>query len=382
MIWQFPRPLMSLTAGFAAVALVACGGGGTPAAPAAKPTTAAPAAQPTGAAPAGSPAPAQASPAAAPATKGPVKKLTFMAGFKPQANVSFVGPYVAKEKGFYAEQGLDVDIKHSAGGGEHTKLLAGKQIQVATQTAASLVKDLTAETPIPFVSLALLTQNGDTELVALKSSGIDDPKKFEGKTIGYKVFPSFEYLAILKATGVDRSKLQEVSVGFDPRVLTEGRVDVLPVFKSNEPNVLRKLGFDLYEFKPEDYGVNALGQIWITHADLLKEDPDLYRRFVKASLKGLDYAFANPAEAIDIVMKYAPNEQRDHMEFMLKTEQASAVTDQTRRLGLGSQTLDQWTRFQAELAGFGLIDRQANPATYFDETAQKAAYQNGQLVWP
>lgn len=308
--------------------------------------------------------------------------MTFMAGFKPQANVSFVAVYVAKEKGFFREQGLDVDIKHSAGGDEHIKLLAGKQIQVATNTAASLVKALTGETPIPFVSLALLTQTGDTELVTLKSSGIDDPKKFAGKTVGYKVFPSFEYLAILKANGVDRSSLREVSVGFDPRILTEGRVDVLPVFKSNEPDTLRRLGFEVNEFKPEDYGVQALGQLWVTHRDLLAADPDLYARFTKAALKGLDYAFANLEEATDIVMKYAPTEDREHQAYMLRTEMASTVTDQTKRLGLGSQTIEQWTRFQDELAGIGLIDKKAEPARYFADRPQKQAYQNGQLVWP
>lgn len=372
------RATVAPLAGALGLLLAACGAGGAagPAAPPNAPTTAPPAA--TTARAAASPA-SGGSPAAAPKD---MKKLTFMAGFKPQANISFVGPYVAQEKGFYAEQGLDVEIKHSAGGGEHTKLLAGKQIQVATQTGASLLKDLTAENPVPFVSLALLTQTGDTELVTLKSSGITDPKQFEGKTVGYKVFPSFEYLGILQAAGVDRSKLQEVSVGFDPRVLTEGKVDVLPVFKSNEPFLLRQLGFEVNEFAPEDYGVESLGQLWITHRDLLQEDPELFRRFVKASLKGLEDARENPEEAVDIVMKYAPNENREHMTYMLTTELAGATTDLTRQQGLGAQTQEQWQQFQDALAGFGLIDRTVDPALYFDDQFQKAAYENGKLLWP
>ena len=63
--------------------------------------------------------------------------------------------------------------------------------------------------------------------------GIDEPKKFEGKTVGYKAVPAFEYLALLKSAGVDRSKINEISVGFDPRILTENKIDVLPVFNSN-----------------------------------------------------------------------------------------------------------------------------------------------------
>src|SRR5205823_3700543 len=133
--------------------------------------------------------------------------------------------------------------------------------------------------------------------------GITQPKQFEGKTVGYKVIPAFEYLALLKATGVDRTKVKEVSVGFDPRILTEGKVDVLPVFKSNEPDVIRHLGFDVNVIDPAQFGVKVLGQVWTTHRDLLAADPDKYERFVRSALNGLYYAFSHPKEAIDIVMK-------------------------------------------------------------------------------
>src|SRR5207237_767568 len=158
---------------------------------------------------------------------------TFMAGYKPQANVSFVGVYVAQELGFFREQGLDVTIKHSTGQGEHAKLLAAKQVQVITEIATDLIKNLT-EQAIPFVSLAVLTQRSDEAIATLKTSGLDEPKKLEGKTVGYKVIPTFEYLAMLKAAGVDRTKVHEVSVGFHPRVPPEGRVDALPGFKRHE----------------------------------------------------------------------------------------------------------------------------------------------------
>ncbi|HLZ08238.1 MAG TPA: ABC transporter substrate-binding protein, partial [Chloroflexota bacterium] len=182
------------------------------------------------------------------ATRSP-KSMTFMAGYKPQANVSFVGVYVAHDLGFFKQQQLDVTIKHSTGQGEHAKLLAGKQVQVITETATDVISNVTGQN-IPFISLAVLTQTGDEAMVTLKSSGIDEPKKFEGKTVGYKVVPAFEYLALLKSAGVDRTKITEISVGFDPRILTEKKVDVLPVFKSNEPDVIRHLGFEINVIDP------------------------------------------------------------------------------------------------------------------------------------
>lgn len=309
------------------------------------------------------------------------KSMTFMAGYKPQADVSFVGVYVAQEQGYFKDQALDVTIKHSSGQGEHAKLLAGKQVQVITEIGTDLVNHLTQEN-IPFTSLALLTQTSDAGLVTLAASGITEPKQFEGKTVGYKVIPTFEYLALLQKAGVDRSKIREVPVGFDPRVLTEKKVDVLPVFKSNEPDVLHRLGFAVNLIDPVRYGVDSLGQIWVAHRDLLAADPDPFVRFVTASLHGLDYAFAHPKDAIDIVMKYAPTEDRSHQEYMLGVEKQSTLTEQTQAHGLGWQTVDQWSQLQNGLAQFGLIKGTVDPTRYFDPSFQKLIYPGGKVSWP
>jgi ABC-type nitrate/sulfonate/bicarbonate transport system substrate-binding protein len=309
------------------------------------------------------------------------KSLTFMAGYKPQANVSFVGVYVANDMGYFKQQQLDVTIKHSSGQGEHAKLLAGKQVQVITETATDVVSNVTGQN-LPFVSLAVLTQTGDAAMVTLKSSGIDEPKKFEGRTVGYKAVPAFEYLALLKSAGVDRSKIKEISVGFDPRILTEKKIDVLPIFKSNEPDVIRHLGFDINVIDPAKYGVQVMGQTWTAHKDVLAADSDLFERFVRAALNGLAYAFANPKEAIDIVLKYAPTEDRAHQEYVLGIEKESSLTEQTQSKGLGWQTLDQWTRLQAGLSDFGLIKQKGDPARFFDDAILNKIYRGGKLLWP
>ncbi|MGH2603807.1 MAG: ABC transporter substrate-binding protein, partial [Dehalococcoidia bacterium] len=192
--------------------------------------------------------------AEASAPPSPPKKVTFQAGFKPQANLPFVAAYVAKDTGLFEAEGLDVEIQHSSGQDAHLTLLAANRIQFSTTVASTILKNV-AKPGLPLQAIALFGQRGDTVLVALAGSGIASPKDFEGKTVGYKVFPAPEYLALLQAAGVNRDKVEEVGVGFDPRILTEGRVDVLPVFKSNEPDTLRRLGFELTMWDPADYGV-------------------------------------------------------------------------------------------------------------------------------
>jgi ABC-type nitrate/sulfonate/bicarbonate transport system substrate-binding protein len=211
------------------------------------------------------------------------RKAVFMAGFKPQANLPFVAAYVAQEKGFFQEQGLDVEIRH-AGSGEHLTLLMSGDVDFTTAAATSVL-NRRSDPELPIVAFALFGQRGQQAYVALKDKGIETLKDWEGKTFGYKVSPPPDYLAMLKAGGVDRSRIKEVNAGFDPRVLTEGRVDILAVFKSNEPDTISNLGFEVTIWEPEDYGVPSLGLTYITRRALADEDPDLVERFLKATLK-------------------------------------------------------------------------------------------------
>src|SRR5438067_694096 len=94
--------------------------------------------------------------AAAPAPTSAVvpKKLTFMAGFKPQANLPFVAAYVAQEKGFFRENAIEVDIQHDQTGAQNLQLLLGGQVQITTANGAQVVRRNVDN--LPLVSLALI----------------------------------------------------------------------------------------------------------------------------------------------------------------------------------------------------------------------------------
>lgn len=270
------------------------------------------------------------------------KSLVFMAGYKPQANLPFVGVYVAQEKGFFAEEGLEVTIRHSAGRGEHIQLLVAGQVDITTQDAAVLLKRR-AEPGLPLVAVALIGQRGQQAFVALKEKGLKTPKDWEGHKVGYKGTPPPDLFALLEAAGADMEKIELINVGFDPRVLVEGKIDVYPVFKSNEPYLLRSWGYELVMWEAADYGVPTLGLTYVSTPEILEKDPERVRRFLRAALRGMKYAAQHPEEAVDIVLKYAgPETNRDHMRYMLETEWNDAQSPVTERYGLGWQTLEQW----------------------------------------
>ncbi|WP_169237306.1 ABC transporter substrate-binding protein [Candidatus Roseilinea sp. NK_OTU-006] len=282
----------------------------------------------------------QALPAPPPRTS-PIQ-LTFMAGYKPQANLPFVGAYVAQEKGYFQAEGLEVTIEHSPGQGQHLQLLVAGKVHVTTQDAATLLQRR-ADPGLPLVSIALIGQRGQQAFAALKGSGINSPKDWEGRLVGYKGTPPPDLFALLSAAGADVNKVKLVNVGFDPRVLVEGKVDVYPLFKSNEPFLLRSLGHEITLWDAADYGVPTLGLTYTTSESLLREQPEMLARFLRAALRGIAYAAEHPDEAVQIVLKYAgPETNPDHMRYMLLTELRDAQSNVTEGRGWGWQTKEQW----------------------------------------
>lgn len=288
-------------------------------------------------------------------------QVTFMAGFKPQANLPFVGVYVAKEKGFFAENGVDVDVQHVTTPGDNYPLLASGTVQFSTSDASELLNKRAGDPPLPIVSIALIGQTGQQGFAVLADSGIETPADWAGKTAGYKgstVTP--DYLEILKANNISRDSVQEVRVGFDPQVLTQGQVDIYPVFLSNEPDTLKRLGFETKLFTAADYGAPTLGLTYTATEDYIAENPDIVSRFVKAALEGIAWADEHRDEAIDIVLQYGPGEDRDHQRYMLDTELQMAKQGQAAANGIGFQTLAQWQAlydYQQEFGGIqGTLD--------------------------
>jgi putative hydroxymethylpyrimidine transport system substrate-binding protein len=316
--------------------------------------------------------------AASPGTIGAppaLEKVTFMAGFMPQANLPFVGAYVAKEKGFFQDEGLDVDIQHSSGGSEHIQLLMAGQVQFTTADAANVLQRI-ADAGLPLVAIALIGQRGQQGWVTLAGSGLDDPADWKGKTVGYRNTVPPDLLAILSARGLTLDDVNAVNIGYQPpQLLVEGRVDVYPVFLSNEPDIIRRtLGKEVKVFRAADDGMPTLGLTYVTTKDYADEHSETVARFLAAVILGIEWARYNRDAATDIVLEYAPGEDREHERFMLDTEFEAANSQVTREHGLGWQTLEQWSALNDALHEFGALDKPVDAGTAFSDRFLSAAY--------
>lgn len=304
--------------------------------------------------------PAASAPTTAGTPAGPPRKVTFMAGFRPQANLPFVAVYVAKSKGFFAEEGLDVEIQHSSGS-EHLRLILEKNIDFTTGTAAQVVRRRYED--LPLRAVALFGQRGDQGYVVRADSGIQGPADFRGKRVGFKsgVVPA-ELKGMLASAGVPESDVRLQAVGFDPRIFTEGQVDVYPVFINNEPFTIRKTGLQINVIDPQNFGVATLGLTMLAHEDTVRNDPELVRRFLRATMRGALYAESHIDEGVQATLAYANGADPEAQRFLLETDLALAK----RADGMGRADLSQWRALEELLRRFEVIDRPVDVTTAWD----------------
>jgi ABC-type nitrate/sulfonate/bicarbonate transport system substrate-binding protein len=312
-------------------------------------------------------------PESAEASDDPIP-VTFMAGFRPQANLPFVAVYVAEAQGFFADEGLAVEIQHSSGQDEHLKLLLDGQVDFITGTAAQAVRR--AVDGLPVQAIALFGQRGDQGYVARADAGIEGPADLAGHSVGFKagVVPA-ELHALLATAGLTVDDIELVSVGFDPRVFIAGEVDVYPVFLNNEPDTIRRAGTEIAVLDPHDFGVPTLGLTYLVTDETLTERADVAERFLRATLRAVAYIEDHIDEAVEATLTYAEGADPEHQRFLLETDLAAARRDD----GIGRADAAQWESLIDLLVEFEVIEASVDVASVYDGSIVDRLYDEGAL---
>jgi len=224
----------------------------------------------------------------------------------------FAGYYVAQEKGFYGDEGLDVTIK--PGGPDITpeQILAGGGADIVTTWMPAALA--AREKGLPMVNIAQVFQESAQMTTCLKSSGIETPADFEGKTIGVwfggNEYPFLTWMNML-GLSVDGANpdITLLKQGFNVDPILHGQADCIATAIYNEYWQIIESGIftqdDLLTFPWQDQGVGLLEDgLYVLEERL--SDPewvDIYARFLRASLKGWEYAAENQKESVDIILE-------------------------------------------------------------------------------
>ena len=224
----------------------------------------------------------------------------------------FAGYYVAKDKGFYDEEGLNVTIKPGGPDIAPVQVLAGGGADVTVEWMPAALA--AREKGLPIVNIAQPFKSSGMMLTCLKESGITDPKTdFKGKTLGVWFFGNeYPFLSWMNHLGLSTSGgadgVTVLKQGFNVDPLLQKQAACISTMTYNEYGQVLDAGIaeaDLVTFKYEDQGVatleDGLYTLESTLADPAMEDKLV--RFVRASMKGWKYAEENPEEAAEIVLE-------------------------------------------------------------------------------
>ena len=305
--------------------------------------------------------------------------MTYMAGFVHQANLPFVAVYVAEDRGYFAEEGLEVDIQSAGYSGSHKALLLAGDVDITTLPASEMLQ-IRANTGAPYVAVMLFGQRGDFGYAVLNSSGITSPADFAGRDVGFKGIVQSEFHAMLAAHNLATDDMNMIDVGFNPVVLVEEQVEVYPVFLSNEPDTLtRTLNQEITVFEAADYGVPTLGVVYLVSEEFLEDDTNREKleRFLRATVRGFEFAVDDPAAAIESTAKWLPDDGSAdliHERFILDTELANAQSDLTRANGVGWFTQQQFRALADVLLEYDALEHDVDIEATVDRSFLEAIH--------
>ena len=237
-------------------------------------------------------------------------------------SVQFLGLYVAEYQGYYADENLDVTVEPLAGTFEMDetpeKVAAGDfDFGVGGSSLLFNHRDL------PLTIVAALYQFSPATLFARAESGIQTPADLAGHSVAVKS-ESWQAVidGLLDSSGLSPDQITKVEAGFDMTPFYEGEVDVWAGWVTNEVVRARLQGLDVITLPFYEYGIKHNDNMIYVSQDLVNNDPELVERFLRATLKGWEWAVANPAAAVDVFVEIFPDEMADR-EFHLGSFQAS-----------------------------------------------------------
>ena len=223
----------------------------------------------------------------------------------------FAGYFVAKDKGFYDEVDLDVTIKPGGPDIAPPQVIAGGGADVIIDWMPSALAS--REKGVALVNIAQPFKRSGMMLTCRKETGITKPEDFKGKTLGVWFFGNeYPFLSWMSKLGIKTEGGDDgvtvLKQGFNVDPLLQKQADCISTMTYNEYWQVIDAGLsedDLVVFKYEDQGVSTMEDGLYVLEDNLKDAAfvDKMARFVKATMKGWDYARANPDEAADIVLE-------------------------------------------------------------------------------
>lgn len=237
------------------------------------------------------------------------QNITFVLDWTP--NTNHTGIYVAQEKGYFAEAGLNVDIVQPPDDGAAILVASGKA-QFGISFQDEMMPAVVGDDPMPITAVAAVLQHNTSGIISRAGEGIDRPKGMEGKK--YATWDldieKATLRQVVEADGGDFDKVELVpsTVTDEVTALESKSVDAIWIFYGwgGIATEVAGLDTDYFAFKDIDPVFDYYTPVIIGNEDWLVENPETAKAFLGAAAKGYEYAIENPEEAAEILCQAAP----------------------------------------------------------------------------
>jgi len=248
--------------------------------------------------------------------------------------------YYGKEKGIYAAEGIDLTINEGRGSANTVQVVAAGSDTFGLADSSSVISTAARGAEVKSV-MSLLNSTGFS-VVSLAETGIKTPKDLEGKRLavspGDPLGQLFQALAAYNK--LDMSKISMVQVDPAAKVVAvlEKRADGLLGGADDQYFLIKQRGIAPAALRFADNGANIVGMTIVTKTDLIKSNPDLVRRFVRATAKSWEEAKKNPGAAVDAALKAKPDLNRESTQEQLMVDIELLDSPNSKgRIGWGAQ---------------------------------------------
>jgi NitT/TauT family transport system substrate-binding protein len=281
-------------------------------------------------------------------------KVNFRLDWVPGAE--FAPFYLGKEKGFFTEQGIDIQILPGEGSTVSAKLVGNRSAEFGLAAADVVV--MANSKGLPITSIGIMLQEVPGSIIFPTDSGIKKLTDLYGRKLGIQLKSSTEkqWRAVAKMNNIDESKITEVPADRAiAQLIANKTIDAGVAFYFNDGLRLVAEGTPMSSISFSDNGLKFYGDALICSSDLIKEKPDLVKRFTLAFVKSWTYAIGHEKETLASFLKQNPTIDPKYSGLKLPVVLKMSESADTKANGFGSSTQDRWDSMQKSLISMGLM---------------------------
>lgn len=268
-------------------------------------------------------------------------------------NIQYAPFYVTVDKGYFAEEGIEIEFDYSFET-NGVELVGAGELPFTVASGEQVLLARAQELPVVYVFAWY--QQFPISVISKPELNINEPADLKGKDIGLPGLFGATYIgleALMFSGNVTNDDVTLDAIGFNQvEVFATGQKDVVVGYTSNEPIVLASQGFEVNELRVADYAELAANGI-LSNEKMVSENPELIKRFSRAFEHGLADTIANPEEAYDISLKFVEGLSEQDKDVQMQVLNTSIEFWKTDRLGYSNP--QAWGNMNQLLVQMGLI---------------------------